>query len=83
MAPTLSLPRTWLEKKDEYQATKSDAWIYQHIFLEQRICFSSIRYKKTLRYAVLMLLSYSEIMYLVSSHLFVIRSLIILVRAVP
>ena len=36
VAPTLSLPRTWLEKKDEYQTTKSNAWIYQHIFLEQR-----------------------------------------------
>ena len=40
VAPTLSLPRTWLEKKDEYQTTKFSAWIYQHIFLEQRICFS-------------------------------------------
>ena len=30
-----------------------------------------------------MLVSYNNIMYLVSSHLFVIRSLIILVRVVP
>ena len=83
VAPTLSLPRTWLENKDEYQTTKSNSWIYWCIFLEQRICFSSIRYKKNLRYTVSMLWSYSEIMYLVSSHLFVIRSLIILVRVVP
>ena len=32
VAPTLSLPRTWLENKDEYQTTKSNAWIYQCIF---------------------------------------------------
>ena len=55
VAPTLSLPRTWLENKDEYQTTKSNTWIYQHIFLEQRICFSPIKYKKTLTYIELTL----------------------------
>ena len=35
VAPTLSLPRTWLENKDEYQTTKSNTWIYQHIFLSK------------------------------------------------
>ena len=35
VAPTLSLPRTWLENKDEYQTTKSNAWIYQCIFLSK------------------------------------------------
>ena len=55
VAPTLSLPRTWLENKDEYQTTKSNAWTYQHIFLEQRICFSPMKYKKTLTYIELTL----------------------------
>ena len=35
VAPTLSLPHTWLENKDEYQITKSNAWIYQCIFLSK------------------------------------------------
>ena len=46
VAPTLSLPRTWLENKDDNQTTKSNVWIYQHIFLGRRICFSSIKYLK-------------------------------------